>query len=264
MKRLGTPVLPFRLGLRRSRAGSRLPVTLFGGALPACVQPLWSRLVSGDFAATADVAKLLGSQDESVRRQARRLFAWVCTHGQVALMRRAVDAADNDQELGFVALALGDTLSPAAIPLLLEVNDLVEDFDARGYVAQGLQTVMPSDGLDEFALEDPDFVERYAAAASELDPDVYRYHGAPAFVGHATKKLVTNCYVSLTEGTEVVFGDAAALVSVFTGIPFPVPPHETVDKALMRAVNEYVRTVARMDWIRGMKYFHGRPVEGPR
>jgi hypothetical protein len=235
-----------------------------GGELPASVQQLRSRLESGDFVATADVAMLLGSQDESVRRHARRLFSRVCTHAQVALMRRAVNAADDDQELGFVALALGNTLSPAAIPLLLEVNDLVEDFDARGYVAQGLQTVMPSDGLDEFALEDPDFVKRYAAAASELDPAVYRYDGAPALLGQATRKLVTNCFVSLKEGTEVVLGDAADLVSVFTGIPFPVPRHETVDEARMRAVNKYVSTVAGMDWIRGMKYFHGRPVERPR
>ena len=231
-----------------------------GEDVPAELRRLRARLESGDFTATREVADLLASDDEWLRHDARDLFARVCGHDEVALLRRSVEAADGDQELGFVAIDLGNTLSPAAIPLLLEVNDIVEDPDARGYVAQGLDTIMHVEGLDELALEGPDFVRRLTAAATRLAPDVFVHLGVPVFPGDMTTNLVTACDVSLRERKEVVLGDEADLLAAFTGMPFPLAFREVVDEARMRAVNEHVQAIARMRWVRGVKYFHGHPV----
>lgn len=235
-----------------------LPIT--SGRRPtdemALLKSILESLKYGDFSASKELIPLLTSESFDVRQYAHQLFAHVCNHEEAEWFERALDRVSDMYELYRLAMRLGETLSPRAVPMLLRVLELVEDDELAGYVSLGLGIILGPGFADESELRQPGarrFCERMVA---RLEPNTFYYHGLPVFTGDVTKELVTQALIANRERRPLMIVGVARLLSNFSGIQCPVEPGQMVTDEDVRGVFAYVQKLAKMEWDRGPKYFY--------
>jgi hypothetical protein len=231
--------------------------------LPSEMRPLAECLVGireGDLTYIEALVPFLSASSFPVRQYAQQLFADVCSNDQVGHFEAALESSETMDETKRVVLRLGETLSLAAIPILLDWRDEYEDPDVDEYVVQALETVFPVRGIDEFSIGEVDTRELYGEAMTSLDRSQYYFRGKPIFLGDVTKDLLTCCAVAYKEKENCVLYMQPQILSNFSGIRCPAEHGQPISDDDMGRIVGYVKTIAAMSWKHGSKYFFGHEV----
>jgi hypothetical protein len=215
-------------------------------------------LKKGAFHTSEDWIPFLSSDSADVRKYAVQLFADVCSHGQVDLFERALQAGDTIDEMRAILLRLGQTLSLEAIPILLAWRRDLSDSDTDEYVCQALRTILPLQEVDDFSMGSVEVERHYGEALSRLDRSLYYYRGNPVFVGDVTKELLAACYTAYNSRKPCVLVTQPQILSNFSGLRCPVAHGDSIID--LTDIFDYVKTLAAMQWTRGIKYFFRRAV----
>src|SRR5262249_52689583 len=150
-------------------------------------------LKKGDLSARDLLVPMLESPYLDVRMYAAELFAYVCTHDQVNLLKRSLVAVEDLDELMRVILFIGETLSIRAAQMLWEFRQEMggEYQEFSGYIHSALTDILSLDGVDEYSLDEPGARRAFDHEVLSLDPTKYYYEGKPVFIGDLTKKVIT-------------------------------------------------------------------------
>lgn len=217
-------------------------------------------LKQGDWSAIDWLLPLLSSKSADTRLYASQLLADVCSHRHVPHLYIPTQEIQEAGELQKQILFLGKTLSPAAIPVLLKIRSDSADTDLDGYFHTALHTILPVDGVDEYTMDEVGVDNVYARALESIDPAQYYFDGQPVFAGDLTKEIITAAGAAYHDQTEFKLSFEPKILSNFSGIPFPIAFGTVVTDAVFRAIIDYSKEIAAMDWTKGKKYFYGRPV----
>ncbi len=215
------------------------------------------KLKTGLFSEVNEMVPFLSHPDFDVRQYSHQLFADTCSHDQVHYFKSALETAPDLSEIHRVILRLGQTLSLAAIPLILAARHELDDPETDGYVCGALRNIFPLEGIDEFNIAEEDVLSIFQEAAAGLDQGAYYYRGKPVFVGDITKELINSAAVAHKEGRGLVVVLQAQLLADFSGKPCPVDYGDSITDTKIRVIFDYVRALAEMDWRPGKKYFFG-------
>jgi len=233
----------------------------------ATLEPRRLRLIlellkKGDLSARDLLVPMLESPYLDVRMYAAELFAYVCRHDQVNLLKRSLVAVEDLDELMRVILFIGETLSIRAAQMLWEFRHEMggEYQEFSGYIHSALTDILSLDGVDEYSLDDPGARRAFDHEVLSLDPTKYYYEGKPVFIGDLTKKVITYAAIARTDRTKFGLVDEPRVLSNFSGINCPVGYARSVDDEGLGAVLRYTSQIAQMKLNKGMKYFYGHPV----
>jgi len=207
---------------------------------------------------------MLESPYVDIRLYSAELFAYVCTHQQVGLLKRSLVVAEDLDELMRVVLLIGHTFSIRAAQLLWQFREEMggEYQEFSGYIHTALTDILSLEGVDEYSLDDASARQAFDQEVKSLDPTNYYHEGRPIFVGDLTKAVITYTAIARKERTKFGLVDEPRVLSNFSGINCPVGYGRRVDDDDLGAVLRYTKVLAGMKWIKGMKYFYGHPVDG--
>jgi hypothetical protein len=219
-------------------------------------------LKKGDWSARDLLVPMLESPYLDVRMYSAELFAYVCTHDQVELLKRSLVVVEDLDELMRVILFIGETLSLRAAQLLWQFREEMggEYQEFSGYIHSALTDILSLDGVDEYSLDDPGARQAFDREVMSLDPTYYYYEGKPIFIGDLTKKVITYAAIARTERTKFGLVDEPRVLSNFSGVNCPVGYGRRVDDDGLGAVLKYTEQLGRIKLEKGMKYFYGHPV----
>lgn len=214
-------------------------------------------LKEGDFSVREDLAELIEADDSDTRLYAIQVFAHVCSHRSSSLFKRALDAIEDVEELKTAILLVGESLSPAVIPMLLELATDLDTPDSTDYINDAVNTILSfKDPVD--TLEAQQAVQE---ALSHWNETEYLFRGRSVFVGDVSKEVLTNASAatqSLHRKLEMFI--EPELLSNFSGLACPVSYGTSMDSKTFGELLDYVSKLARMEWKRGAKYFYGHEV----
>jgi hypothetical protein len=231
-------------------------------AEPRRLRLILELLKKGDWSARDLLVPMLESPYVDVRMYAAELFAYVCTHDQVNLLKKSLVVAQDLDEVMRVILFIGETLSTRAAQLLWTFREEMggEYQEFSGYIHSALTDILSLDGVDEYSLDEPSARQVFDLEIMTLDPTKYYYGGKPVFIGDLTKEVITYAAIARTERTKFALVDEPRVLSNFSGINCPVGYGRSVDDDGLGAVLKYTHQIGQMKLDKGMKYFYGHPV----
>lgn len=215
---------------------------------------------TGDFSAVEHLIPLLTGGSFEIRRESQRLFAQVCNHKQVRYLGEAIFSAEDEAELLQVIIALGDTLSLEAIPILLAISEEFSDYGLNGYISTALKNIFPVSGLEEHSVANESFLEHFVNSVKKMPLDIYYYSGNPVFIGDLTRELICAAQISLIEKEAIILVRQPQLLTTASGMECPIEYGTTVSEEILELVYKYVKKIASMGWQKGCKYYHHHKV----
>lgn len=213
---------------------------------------LLEQLRKGDRQCVLELVPFLTDESFDVRQYSQQLFAHVCCHSDVSAFRDCLEVAEDEFEAARIAFRLGETHSPSAIPLLLDLYQENESDHVNGAVEAALRLQLGG----ELEIESPNFENKCRIAMDSLDGSLYYYHGNPAFIGNVCKELVTATLIANRDHRPAVLVRQPLILANSSGLPCPLQNGEGVDDELVAEVYSYVRQLASMGWKKGAKYFY--------
>jgi hypothetical protein len=262
----GFGTIPYR-GYRYGPVSHESRLQISAELREATAEPRRLRLIlellkKGDLSARDLLVPMLESPHVDVRMYAAELFAYVCTHDQVNLLKRSLIVAQDLDEVMRVISFIGETLSLRAAQMLWEFREEMggEYQEFSGYIHSALTDILCLDGVDEYSLDEPSARHVFDREIMTLDPAKYYYEGKPVFIGDLTKEVITYTAIARTERTKFALVDEPRVLSNFSGINCPVGYGRRVNDDDLGAVLKYTHRIGRIKWDKGMKYFYGYPV----
>lgn len=219
------------------------------------------QLRSGHLDQADALGPLLLDQDRVVRCRAQREYAHCCSHGQVAAFSAPLEAAEDREEVSWLLMCLGDTLSPAALPLVLAAAEEFDEESISGYAAMAIGLLTGFDAIDEYSVQDGRSAEmvRDWAAARATDPDYY-YRGRPLFMGDLVRDMLQEALSAYQSGTPVRFVRQEAILEAASGLACPVSNRAVLGESQLRDLYSFASRIAALDLPKGAKYYFGHRV----
>jgi len=262
----GFGTIPYR-GYRYGPVSQESTAQISAKLREATAEPRRLRLIlellkKGDLSARDLLVPMLESPYVDVRMYTAELFAYVCTHDQVNLLKKSLVVAQDLDEVMRVILFIGETLSIRAAQLLWQFRQEMggEYQEFSGYIYTALTDILCLEGVDEYNLDDPGAWQTFEREVTSLDWTSYYHEGLPVFIGELTKKVIIYTAIARTERTKFALVDEPRVLSNFSGINCPVGYGRQVDDDDLGAVLKYTHRLGGMKWDKGMKYFYGYPV----
>lgn len=260
-----------------------MPEMSFGQVSPVALEELKSNLLSvsderdcilliaeilkkGDFTVKNLLIDLMNqTKDEAVLNLCIRLFCSVCTHDDLKKVEnfQFLSTASEFAVFTFVTGAV-ETMSYEIVPYLLALWEEWEDTDTD--VEYAIQ-----DALDSFLnyrsiLEDNVTIEEvgnlYLKVIENKNLECFYYKAHQAFPGLFTQEIITALYIAAQKKQKYHLYLQASLLSIYTGKQVPVDTNTLISKNEIDLMVRYIDALSDKDWMEGMKYFYGHPVEG--
>ena len=230
-----------------------------------CILLIAEILKKGDFTVKNLLIDLMNqSQDEVVLNLCIRLFCSVCTNADL----RKIDNfhflinASEFTVFTFVMGAVG-TMSYEVIPYLLTLWKEWEDTETE--VEFAIQ-----DALDNFLnyrsiLSNDATIEEvgnlYLDVVEDKNLAYYYYKSFLAFPGLLTKEIMQALYNAAQKEEKYHLYSQASLLSIFTGEKIPVNTRTIISRYEIDLMINYIESLSEKNWVEGIKYFYGYPVE---
>lgn len=219
----------------------------------------------GDFSVKNLLVDLMNqTKDKTVLNLCIRLFCSVCTHDDLQNIGnlRFLDSASSFGAFTFVVGATA-TMSYQVIPYLLALWGQWDGFDSNLEIAikDALDIFLNyRSTLSENATLD-DVGNLYLDKIKTIDSDCYYYKVSPAFPGLLTQEIMTALYIAAQKREKYNLYVQFSLLSIFTGEKIPVDTDAVISRNELDLMIGYIDRLAEKNWIEGMKYFYGHPVE---
>ena len=218
-------------------------------------------LARGDFSVKSRLRELLLLTCNDPSSQVAKLWSHVATHSETSVFAELLPELSDERSIRRTVVALGLTLSPAAVPILWQYRDAFDSPALDPYVALALNTILEGQDAPEANLAEPTERSKLEGLTQALNPTHYYYHGQPAFAGDLSKELIVVTTTAFKERRAISIAYQAELLEAFSGARAPVERGQNVDDAALGATFGYVKSIAAMSWSRGSKYFHQHLVQ---
>lgn len=229
-----------------------------------CILLITEIMKKGDFSVKNLLIDLMNqTEDEAVLNLCIRLFCSVCTHDDLKEVKnfRFLDSVSEFGTFTFVTGAV-ETMSYQVIPYILTLWQEWEDSDSDLEMAI-------KDALDTFLdyrlilSEDARLEEvgnLYIDLAKAKNLNYYYYKNSLAFPGLFTQEIMTALYTAAQKQEKYHLYLQSSLLSIYTGEKVPVETNVVISSNEINEMNAYIKHLSTKNWLEGIKYFYGHPV----
>ncbi|RSK20663.1 Imm47 family immunity protein [Streptococcus oralis] len=230
-----------------------------------CVLLIAEILKKGDFTVKNLLIDLMNhTKDEAVLNLCIRLFCSVCTHDDLKKVENFhfLSSASEFAVFTFVAGAV-ETMSYEVVPYLLTLWEEWEDTetDVEYAIQDALDSFLNYRSIIEENARLEEVGSLYFDVTKNKNLDCYYYKTLQVFPGLFTQEIMTALYIAAHKEQKYHLYLQDSLLSIYTGKQVPVDTNTLISKNEIDLMVGYIDDLSDKDWMEGMKYFYGHPVE---